>query len=270
MAGYADQLNSLAWGSAETVERFARRSGFFSPGEARVMQCLAARVCGQPILDIGVGGGRTTGFLCRFTADYIGIDYLAELVEAARARFPQASFEQMDARDLSRFGQSSFWGVVFSLNGIDGMSHDDRATVFSEVHRVLKPGGWFAYSTLNLAYAGGRWRPNPLRTIRHPRRAAMFAQEAALLWLDRRRLRGAAQSGSGWATSVNRAYGRPVIWHRVTSKEALAELRTAGFDTDTEMYTSQGINMLDRPNGGRAAPASHPESPELHILARRP
>lgn len=233
------------------------------------MQRLASEVQGQPILDIGVGGGRTTEFLCALTTDYLGIDYLGELVAAARRRFPRVRFEQMDARDLSPLGSESFAAVTFSFNGIDGMSHADRARAFSEIHRVLRPGGWFAYSTMNLAYPLPSWRPHPLRIVRHPLASAKAAGDAALLWRDGRRLRHATEAGEGWGTMVRRAYGHPVLWHRVTVEEAIRELCKAGFDAEIEIFTSSGIRIA-RDRGASASSMLHPESGDLHILARRP
>jgi SAM-dependent methyltransferase len=176
----------------------------------------------------------------------------------------------MDARDLSSFGPGEFAAVVFSLNGIDGLSHSDRARTFSEVHRVLRPGGWFAYSTLNLAFrlAGARWRPDPRRTIRHPTQSVRTARQMARSWWNRRRYRDLTESGEGWASIVSRAYERPVIWHNVTYPEALRELRSARLDAETEVYTSDGTDALKKLRGTATA-LPLPESPELHVLARR-
>jgi SAM-dependent methyltransferase len=273
MGGAADKLNRLAWSSAKTVELFIRRSGYFCPGETRVMGRLAAEASGEPILDIGVGGGRTTPFLRQITSEYVGIDYLDELVAAARKRSPEARFEQVDARDLSRFTPGEFGAAVFSLNGIDGMSHRDRAVTFSEIHRILRPGGWFAYSTHNLAYTlASRWRPDPRRSLRHPLQAISFAHGALLRCWHRRRLRALMDSGDGWAAIVTRAYGHPVIWHHVSCEAALRELRSAHFDADIEVYRSDGRDALEglREPGPSLPSLAHPDSPDLHVLARRP
>ena len=217
-----------------------------------------------------MGGGRTTEFFCDFTRDYLGIDYLGELVAAARRRFPQVRFEQMDARDLSALGSKRFAAVVFSFNGIDGMAHPDRIRTFSEIHRVLRPGGWFAYSTINLAHPLLGWRPHPRRMVRQPLGSIRAARDHTLLRRDRRRLGDATEAGEGWATVVIRAYGHPLLLHRVSTQEAIRELRRAHFDADIEIYTSQGVAVFDEARGRGGQPMQHPESPELHVLARRP
>ncbi len=275
MRGPADKLNRLAWSSAKTVELFTRRSGYFCPGETRVLGRLAAEAGGEPILDVGVGGGRTTPFLRQITSEYVGIDYLNELVAAARERFPNVRFEQVDARDLSRFTPGEFGAAVFSRNGIDGMSPRDRAVTFSEIHRVLRRGGWFAYSTHNLAYTlASRWRPDPGRSLRHPLRAISFAPGELLRCWHRGRLRALMDSGDGWATRVTCAYGHPVIWHHISCEAALRELRSAHFDAEIEIYRSDGRDALEGLRGptvpGPSLPSlAHPDSPDLHVLARR-
>jgi SAM-dependent methyltransferase len=46
----------------------------------------------------------------------------------------------------------------FFFNGIDYVSHNGRPAVLSEINRVLKPGGWFFFSSHNRAatYAAKR------------------------------------------------------------------------------------------------------------------
>ena len=44
---------------------------------------------GMAILDIGVGGGRTTPYLSQKAARYVGVDYSEEMVQSCRRKFPQ-------------------------------------------------------------------------------------------------------------------------------------------------------------------------------------
>jgi SAM-dependent methyltransferase len=217
------------------------------------------------VLDIGVGGGRTAEFLGKITTNYLGIDYIPELVEAARRRLPGLRFEVMDARDLSEIASGRFAAAVFSLNGIDGMSHSDRGHVVAEVSRVLRPGGWFAYSTHNLAFArsGIRWRPDPRRTIRHPGRSLTFLNDLVRERWDRRRLRDVSEAGEGWALIVSRAYGHTVLWHHVTCAEVVRELKRAGFSDDVKVYAADGMDALNPDLAGALS------SPDLHVLARK-
>src|SRR5947209_2889570 len=145
MASALDRINRAVWGSGRVLGEFARRDGWTDAGEERAMRRIAPAAQGQPVLDIGVGAGRTVPYLRALSEDYVGIDYIEETVRVARARHPDARIERADARDLSAFAEGSFAVVVFSFNGIDGVAHEERRDVFGAVHRVLRPGGLFAY-----------------------------------------------------------------------------------------------------------------------------
>lgn len=105
---------------------------------------------GSEILDLGVGGGRTTPYLASRSARYVGVDNAATMVEACRSKFPDREFVVADAADLSRFDDSSFDAVVFAFNGIDFVLPEGfRQKCLAHVHRVLKPGGVFIFSSHN-------------------------------------------------------------------------------------------------------------------------
>src|SRR4029077_9948420 len=112
--------------------------------------------------------------LREISPDYLGIDYLPTMVEASRRAHPDARVELGDARSLDALPDAHFALVNFSFNGIDAVSHQDRSLIFRAVARVLRPGGVFAFSSLNLEGPGARERPwrvrinpthNPLRWL---------------------------------------------------------------------------------------------------------
>src|SRR5271156_5460549 len=105
---------------------------------------------GMAILDLGVGGGRTTAYLSSIAGRYVGVDYASEMVAACRNKFPQLEFETENASDLSRFATSSFDAVVMAFNGIDYVIPDEiRFRALREIHRVLKPEGTLIFSSHN-------------------------------------------------------------------------------------------------------------------------
>jgi SAM-dependent methyltransferase len=142
------------------------------PAEQGILERLKDRLPAMAMLDIGVGGGRTTQHFWPRVGDYTGIDYSAEMIAACRARLgcsgstlagsdlaapPSAraglkapNLAVMDARDLSAFTDHSFDLIWFSFNGLDYVSHADRLQVLREVHRVGKPGAYFVFSSHNL------------------------------------------------------------------------------------------------------------------------
>jgi ubiquinone/menaquinone biosynthesis C-methylase UbiE len=151
-----DERNHRTYAQTSTVYHYAQLSEL-QPAEARVLALLrdriAARSANQPrfkILDIGVGGGRTTLHFSKLDADYLGIDYAVEMIAACRKRFPQVQFAVGDARSMPEFENDTFDFILFSFNGIDYVSQGDRLGILREIHRIGKPGSLFCFSSHNL------------------------------------------------------------------------------------------------------------------------
>lgn len=239
--GQVDGINRSTW--SEVAEEYAIE-GWSDPGELGALTFVADRVRGLPILDLGVGGGRTVALLRLLSADYLGIDYTPELVELCRARHPDVEIEVGDARDLSGLTAGSRGLVVFSNNGIDAVDHDDRQLVLAGVHRVLEPGGTFVFSTLN--------KDNPLFGA-HPGTAAAIGWVPGSLlpvpaevspagappadddsWLravrNWRRLRGQIRDEGEWGLAPFAAHQFGLLTHFITLGGAVDELDRHGFD----------------------------------------
>lgn len=148
----AGDRNQNAYAASHIVRHYAQL-GALQPAEKTVSDLLRDRLPGMRMLDIGVGGGRTTKHFAAIVADYTGIDYSAAMIAACKKRFAASSqtlFEVCDARDLSQFQDNAFDLILFSFNGIDYVPYVDRRKVFQEVCRVGKPGGYFFFSSHNL------------------------------------------------------------------------------------------------------------------------
>lgn len=105
---------------------------------------------GMAILDIGVGGGRTTEYLSKNCSRYVGIDYAPAMLEICRKKYPQWEFFADSATDLSRFDCGSFDAVVMSYNTLDDVIPDDnRWRCLRECHRVLSERGLLIFSSHN-------------------------------------------------------------------------------------------------------------------------
>lgn len=185
---------------------------------------------GLDVLDVGVGGGRTTPHLARGARLYVGVDYADAMVRRCREAFPGLRFELADATRMPLFADGSFDLVVFSFNGIDGIpTLDGRRSCLRECARVLRPGGVFILSVHNARYlvfppvfaSAGRlkrgwrvayalWRSLQLLAVRLPSRA---------YW-----------GGAGYARDPATHGGLTTFM--ATREWQTAELRAAGFDVE--------------------------------------
>lgn len=105
---------------------------------------------GSAILDLGVGGGRTTPYLSEKASRYVGVDYAAGMIQACRMKYPHLEFRIADASDLSSFRDHEFDAIVCAFNGIDYVVPDEaRSACFSECYRILRSGGIFLFSSHN-------------------------------------------------------------------------------------------------------------------------
>jgi ubiquinone/menaquinone biosynthesis C-methylase UbiE len=146
-------LNQATYAAPSIVNHYAQLN-LLQPAEQAILDLLKQQGAKLKMLDIGVGGGRTTQHFSAIASDYIGIDYSAEMIAACKKRFKNSaqhvSFEVCDAKDLSRFADNSFDFILFSFNGIDYTPHEDRLDILKEISRVGKSGGYFAFSSHNL------------------------------------------------------------------------------------------------------------------------
>lgn len=140
-------LNFNLFDSSELVESYSSTSGL-TPAE----QVLVDRWVqpGSEILDLGVGTGRTYNALASKASRYVGVDFAPVMVDSARRNHPAGCFAVHDASDLSAFPDASFDVVMFSFNGLDYLHPlQNRRQALREIHRVLRPGGRFIFSSHN-------------------------------------------------------------------------------------------------------------------------
>ena len=105
---------------------------------------------GSSILDLGVGGGRTTRYLTSVASDYVGVDYSESMVRACREKFPSLDFIVADAGNLSQFPDARFDAIVIAFNGIDYILPDEsRHSCLRHLYRMLKPKGYLIFSSHN-------------------------------------------------------------------------------------------------------------------------
>jgi len=237
-----DTINRSMMMNRDAIDQYVAASEL-SPPEQVVFQQLAAEARDQPILDLGVGGGRTVGPLRAISRDYIGIDYSPRMVAAAKQRHPDARIEQADACDLAAYPAGHFQLVVFSCNGIGMVGHADRLRILASVHRVLRPGGAFVFSNHNphpntdkFELPALRFDLNPIRTAV---RAARFARATAVRVANRLRNRRHEVRTADYAIVNSACHDYGVMLYVIDLEHQQAQLASAGFALETS-YDLEG------------------------------
>jgi ubiquinone/menaquinone biosynthesis C-methylase UbiE len=183
--------NREAYNATHVVQEYASAT-YLHPPERTILNLVAGVIKGGKMLDIGVGGGRTTLHFAPLVHEYVGIDYAEKMIEACHQRFrpppPNVLFKVAEAKDLRAFRSGYFDFVLASFNCIDySASHDDRLKTLQEMRRVCRNGGLVCFSTHNLLY-GELFK---IKLDKNPSRAAAALYQH--LWLlilngDRTRL----------------------------------------------------------------------------------
>jgi len=236
-----DRVNRGTWSTASARRGLGKRTGFL-PGEQVPFDRVRERLARRPVLELGVGVGRTIAFTSALTDDYRAIDYVPEMVATCRTAFPNLDIAVGDARALDTMPDHHFGLVTFAWNGIDAVAHADRLSVLHEVRRVLRPDGMFFFSTLNLDGPDIRDRPwhVPIEPHRNPvvrgMRALRAAPRVAQQLVNWVRVQPLRERGAGYAVAPLGAHGFGIVAHYTTLARQLDELASAGFARDPEVF----------------------------------
>lgn len=267
MTAAQDALNRSTWSHRSSRKWLDATRDFTDVGERMALELVRDEVRATPILDLGVGTGRTIPMLAPLTNEYVAVDYLPEMVETCRERFPHVSVELGDARSLDGHASGHYGLVHFSFNGIDAVDHDGRASVLSEMRRVVRDDGVVVFSTLNLdgpAYRERPWLPQAATNCSLPRAAARSVRAWVSVPLDFARwmrIRGRGAEGPGWSVAPLSAHHYGVLAHFTTLERLLEELEDARLDRD--------VVVIENEHGNRVTP-DHDTSRVgwFHVVAR--
>ncbi|HEY4529602.1 MAG TPA: class I SAM-dependent methyltransferase [Luteimonas sp.] len=247
----------------DIVQDFARRHHLL-PAEFAALGQVWPLVQGD-VLDLGVGGGRTTAYLYGVARSYRALDISERMAAACRATHPAAEVDVGDARTLEGHHDGAYDLVLFSFNGIDYIAHAERALVLASAWRVLRPGGAFVYSSHNLGVLGGQLPGiSPVRLVPTPNpvRLAVRGVRALGAMVRRhrnRQLLGARQYlGDGHALVNDESYDHAQLTVYVDPAREAAALVAAGF---------HDVQTVDA--RGRIDPPRH-DDPWVYFIARKP
>ena len=210
----------------EVAAVYAQGSALLPPEET-ILRLMLPELRTARMLDLGVGGGRTTLHFARCVREYVGADYSESMIRECQKRFATypdpLSFVVCDARSLQMFASGSFDFILFSLNGIDSVNHSDRLTILKEIRRVGKPGGWFCFSSHNLNFGAQLFELRQIITL-NPRFAKRTAKRLVLRFVYNWRVRAATLRRSQYMMINERAHSRRMLTYYIRPEEQLSQL----------------------------------------------
>lgn len=186
------------------------------------------------VLDIGCGSGGVTVFLAQeFAPEHItGFDVEEPVIEAARRRAGVAGLDQRVEFVKGQpgglpFPDSSF-DIVFSKDALLHIA--DKESLFREVFRVLKPGGWLAASDWLTSHDG-----SPSEAMKE-----YLAAEGLSF--------GMASPGRYEAALSDAGFGDVEIidrnpWYRIEAREELKRLQGPLYD---EVVAEVGRELVEK------------------------
>lgn len=245
-----DEINRKWYTKPSAVSAFSS-DDILEPPLALALLKYHDYIASQPVLDVGVGAGRTTLYLTRLTSAYVGIDYSDAMVNHCRARFPGARFERCDAQDLSMFGDESFRFVLISFAALGAIGHAPRIRALQEIARVLEPGGVLAFSAHNRRCMRMRGGPS-LDRSRNPLTQAANVVDWIRRTRNHARMRPLEYDGNEYALVNDPSHDYTLLHYYIAKDAQRRQLESTGFRL-LEMYDHDG-NTIVEGDDDRASP----------------
>lgn len=98
------------------------------------------------VLDIGSGTGDHLGYLKK-SIKCVGMDDSKDMLQVAKKKYPHVKFQQANALDTMSFMEGQFSHILMMYFTIYYI--EDKYTLFKNIYRWLKPGGFVAIHLVN-------------------------------------------------------------------------------------------------------------------------
>jgi 2-polyprenyl-6-hydroxyphenyl methylase/3-demethylubiquinone-9 3-methyltransferase len=110
-----------------------------------------APIAGQRVVDVGCGGGILAEAMARRGADVLGIDLADKALKVAQLHALEGAVERLDYREVAvetlAAEQPGAFDVATCMEMLEHVP--DPSSVVRASAKLVKPGGWVFFSTLN-------------------------------------------------------------------------------------------------------------------------
>jgi 2-polyprenyl-6-hydroxyphenyl methylase/3-demethylubiquinone-9 3-methyltransferase len=110
-----------------------------------------ARLAGTRVLDIGCGGGILSDSMARRGAQVLGIDLASKALKVAQLHALEAATQNVSYREIAAEALAAEAPESFdTVTCMEMLEHvPDPAAIVAACARLVKPGGWVFFSTIN-------------------------------------------------------------------------------------------------------------------------
>ena len=115
--------NIIKWNNTDIINWYNSRT-HIQDGEKKIIEIIDFSKI-KNMLDIGVGGGRTTYYFKDLVKKYKGIDIAPKFIESCKNKFKNIDFECLNVLDITK-QNINYDFILFSHNGIDNLLNHDE------------------------------------------------------------------------------------------------------------------------------------------------
>lgn len=137
---------------ANKDKKLGKRASVFLLGRNLVLDELSRILEGIPkgskILDVGCGTAHLTNWILEQGFEVYGIEPSQEMYNYAKQNFPHIEVKKSISSDIP-YPDNSF-DLIVAFEVLRYLDKDENKKSFKEFHRVLKPGGQFFLTQVNL------------------------------------------------------------------------------------------------------------------------
>ncbi len=125
------------------AEQLAAELGH-KPFDRWLLDRVSVGAAGRPVADVGTGSGHVAAYLAEQGLGVTGFDVSPRMVEVARRRFSDPTYEVGDLRRLMRPPTAAGWGAVTAWYALCHLAASELPGAVAALARVLDPGGVLA------------------------------------------------------------------------------------------------------------------------------
>ena len=140
--------NNSKWNNQKIIKWYCSRK-HIQNGEKKILELVDFSNVNN-MLDIGVGGGRTSIYFIELVKSYLGIDIIPDFINFLQKKYSQEQFKCMNVLDITNLGKT-FDYILISHNGIDNLITLEKYTkTLDNMYKVCNKNGYVCFSSHNI------------------------------------------------------------------------------------------------------------------------